>query len=73
MALSAKRPSKGEQTRKRIMQDITDLTEKRRRLNAEVPESLYRAIKLKAAEEDRSISEITRDLWAEYLSKTPIE
>lgn len=73
MALSAKRPSKGEQTRKRIMQDITDLTEKRRRLNAEVPESLYRAIKLKAAEEDRSISEITRDLWAEYLSNTPIE
>ena len=73
MALSAKRPSKGDQTRKRIMQDITDLTEKRRRLNAEVPETLYRAIKLKAAEEDRSISEITRDLWTEYLSKNANE
>ena len=69
MALSAKRPSKGDETRKRIMQDVTGMTEKRRRLNADVEDSLYRRIKLRAAEEDRSISEITRDLWTEYLSK----
>ena len=60
MALSAKRPSRGE---------VTGTTEKKKRLNAEIEESLYRRIKMKAVEEGRSISDITRDLWSEYLSK----
>lgn len=68
MALSTKRPSKSEETRKRIMQDVTDISEKKRRLNAEIEESLYRRIKGRAAEEGRSISDITRNLWIEYLS-----
>ena len=69
MALSAKRPSRGDETRKRILHDVTDTSEKKKRLNAEIEESLYRQIKMRAVEEGRSISDITRDLWSEYLSK----
>lgn len=69
MALSAKRPSRGDETRQRILQEVTETTEKKKRLNAEIEESLYRQIKMKAVEEGRSISDITRDLWSEYLSK----
>ena len=69
MALSAKRPSRGDEARQRILEEVTETTEKKKRLNAEIEESLYRQIKMKAVEEGRSISDITRDLWSEYLSK----
>lgn len=69
MALSAKRPSRGDDARKRILHEITDTTEKKKRLNAEIEETLYRKIKMRAVEEGRSISDITRDLWSEYLSE----
>ena len=69
MGLSAKRPSRGDEARQRILHEVTETTEKKKRLNAEIEESLYRQIKMKAVEEGRSISDITRDLWAEYLSK----
>ena len=69
MGLSAKRPSRGDEARQRILKEVTETTEKKKRLNAEIEESLYRQIKMKAVEEGRSISDITRDLWSEYLSK----
>ena len=69
MALSAKRPSRGDDARKRILHEITETTEKKKRLNAEIEETLYRKIKMRAVEEGRSISDITRDLWSEYLNK----
>lgn len=69
MALSAKRPSRGDEARQRILREVTEAAEKKKRLNAEIEESLYRKIKMKAVEEGRSISDITRDLWSEYLSK----
>ena len=69
MGLSAKRPSRGDEARQRILHEVTETTEKKKRLNAEIEESLYRQIKMKAVEEGRSISDITRDLWSEYLSK----
>lgn len=69
MALSAKRPSRGDDARKRILHEITGTTEKKKRLNAEIEETLYRKIKMRAVEEGRSISDITRDLWSEYLSE----
>ena len=69
MALSAKRPSRGDEARQRILKEVTETTEKKKRLNAEIEESLYRHIKMKAVEEGRSISDITRDLRSEYLSK----
>ena len=69
MALSAKRPSRGDAARQRILKEVTETTEKKKRLNAEIEESLYKRIKMKSAEEGRSISDITRDLWSEYLSE----
>lgn len=69
MALSAKRPSRGDHTRRRLMDDVTETSDKKKRLNAEIEESLYRQIKMKAVEDGRSISDITRQLWVEYLSK----
>ena len=70
MGLSAKRPSRGDEARQRILQEVTEtVAEKKKRLNAEIEENLYRKIKMKAVEEGRTISDITRDLWSEYLSK----
>jgi hypothetical protein len=69
MGLSSKRPSRGDEVRQRILHEVTDLKEKKKRLNAEIEESLYKRIKMKSVEEGRSISDITRDLWSEYLSK----
>ena len=69
VALSAKRPSRGDEARQRILKEVTEAAERKKRLNAEIEESLYRQIKMKAVEEGRSISDITRDLWSEYLSK----
>jgi predicted DNA binding CopG/RHH family protein len=51
------------------MEQVVDSEEKKRRLNAEIEDSLYRRIKMKAAEEGRTISEMTREMWIEYLSK----
>lgn len=70
MGLSAKRPSRGDEARQRILQEVTETaTEKKKRLNAEIEESLYKRIKMKSVEDGRTISDITRDLWSEYLSK----
>lgn len=69
MALSSKRPSKREAVKDKLLADVTDANEKKRRLNAEIEDSLYRKIKGRAAEEGRTISDITRELWVEYLSK----
>ena len=69
MGLSAKRPSSAERTRQRVLNQVMETTpEKKKRLNAEIEESLYRKIKIKAAEEGKTISEITRYLWVGYLS-----
>lgn len=69
MALSVKRPSKGDEARDRIMRDVTGAAEKKSRLNADIEKSLYRRIKMRSVEEGRSISDITRELWIEYLSR----
>lgn len=69
MALTSKRPSRGDETRARLLRDVADTIEKKRRLNADIEDSLYKQIKMHAAEEGRTISEITRSLWVEYLSK----
>ena len=69
MTLTPKRPSRAENNRDRLVQEVTREAERMRRLNANIEDSLYRRIKIKAAEEGRTIAEITRELWIEYLSK----
>ena len=70
MALSAKRPSKRDELKAKIMQDVTESSERKKRLNADIADTLYKRIKIKSVEEGRSISDITRELWIEYLSKS---
>jgi hypothetical protein len=70
MALSAKRPSK---VKDQLLETVRDMNEPKKRLNAEVEASLYRRIKARAVTEDRSISDITRRLWFEYLSNNSNE
>lgn len=69
MALSSKRPSQRDEVKTRLLSDVTETNDRKRRLNAEIEDSLYRRIKGRAAEEGQTISSITRDLWIEYLSK----
>ena len=68
--LSARRPSK---VKDQLLQDVRDTNEPKKRLNAEVEASLYRRIKVRAVTEDRTISDITRQLWVEYLSNNSNE
>jgi hypothetical protein len=65
MSLSAKRPSR---LKDRLLQEVQETEQPKKRLNADVEVSLYRRIKARAVDEDRTISEITRQLWIEYLS-----
>ena len=69
MALSSKRPSRSDETKSKLMRDVTETAERKRRLNAEIEDGLYRRIKARAAEDGRTISDITRELWIEYLSR----
>jgi uncharacterized protein YlxW (UPF0749 family) len=69
MALSSKRPSQREEIKSKLLNDVTGTQGKKRRLNAEIEDTLYRRIKGRAAEDGRTISDITRELWIEYLSK----
>jgi hypothetical protein len=69
MALSSKRPSRHDESRSKLMRDVTETIERKRRLNAEIEDGLYRRIKARAAEDGRTISDITRELWLEYLSR----
>ena len=69
MALSSKRPSRRDETKTKLMREVTETADRKRRLNAEIEDGLYRKIKARAAEDGRTISDITRELWLEYLSK----
>lgn len=66
MALSARRPSR---TKEHLLEEVRNTTEAKKRLNVEVEESLYRRMKARAMDDERSISDITRQLWIGYLSK----
>jgi len=71
MSLSSKRPSRGEEARAKLLKEVKE-EEAKARLNADIEKSLYRKIKMRSVEEDRSISQITRELWIEYLSKNSL-
>ena len=69
MTLSSKRPSRRDETKSKLLHEVTETSERKRRLNAEIEDGLYRKIKTRAAENGRTISDITRELWLEYLSR----
>lgn len=70
MSLSAKRPTK---IKDQLLHEVQDTQESKKRLNTDVDASLYRRMKSQALREERTISDITRQLWTEYLSKNSIE
>ncbi len=69
MTLTSKRPSKGEEIKVKILEEIKDTGVKKKRLNADIEEDLYKRIKIRAIEEGLTVSDITRKLWTAHLSK----
>ena len=69
MALSTKRPSE----KSRLLDEVRETGAPTRRLNIDVDATLYRRMKTQAVKEDRTLSDITRQLWQEYLSKNSVE
>lgn len=63
--LKAERPSR---KKEKLLAAVQEGAPKKR-LNVEVDAALYRRIRARALEEERSVSEITRQFWIEYLSK----
>lgn len=66
MTLNAKRPSQINPEKAKLLNQVTGTATKR--LNADVDPGLYHKIKVHCAIENRSISEMTRFLWVEYLN-----
>ena len=73
--MSARRPSRGEAVRERMLRDVAseETSGRARRLSVEVGVALARRIKIHAAQEDRTISEITRELWVAYLKNCELQ
>ena len=67
--LSTKRPSRAATNRDRALRDVQDAAPATRRLNVHVPEGLLRDIKVIAARQDRTISDIVREHLEEYRRK----
>lgn len=44
-----------------------------KRLNVEVDYETHQHIRMLAVRRGKSVSEMTRELWAEYLKKNPLE
>ncbi len=68
MALSTKRPSR-EATREQLVGEVTTEEEKRHRINIDIGDAMYKKLKMRAVVEGRTVADITRALWGEYLSK----
>ena len=69
MPLSTKRPS----AKERLLSEVMETGGRMRRLNIDMYADLYRRMKRQAVEEDRTLSQITRELWSEYLHKKTSE
>ncbi len=70
MPLSTRRPAT---EKSRLLQELRESVPPLKRLNADIEASLYRKMKAQAVKEDRTLSEITRELWLEYLRKHSAE
>jgi hypothetical protein len=70
MPLSTQRPSA---EKRRLLEELRESAPPLKRLNADIEASLYRKVKAQAVKEDRTLSEITRELWLEYLRKHSAE
>lgn len=69
MALSKRPKTSARPTQDRVHESVVREAVGYKRLNAPVPADLYKRIQQQALDEDRSIAEITRELWQRYLSE----
>lgn len=68
MAIRQK-PRTGERQQDQVRQKLARVrSDEAKRLNVPVAPDLYKAMKRQAVEEDRTIAEITRQLWLDYLA-----
>ncbi|MGZ8287436.1 MAG: hypothetical protein ACXWUQ_17665 [Allosphingosinicella sp.] len=70
MPLSTRRPTT---EKSRLLEELRQTAPPMRRLNTDIEAALYRRMKAQAVKEDRTLSEITRELWLEYLGKHSAE
>jgi predicted HicB family RNase H-like nuclease len=69
--LRAKTTRRNTETKDRVLEEVAK--EETTRLNAVVPVSLHRAVKVQAANEGRSITDLLIEALNEYLSKNTKE
>ncbi len=67
MALTTKNPSRATIKEKLIDEETTK--EKLHRINIDVGDKMYKNLKIRAVQENRTVADITRSLWHDYLSK----
>ena len=68
MKLTTDRPSQRDAAKNRIIENLSG-SGQAKRLNVQFDADFYQRMKMRAAEENRTISSITQQLWREYLSK----
>lgn len=67
MSLSIQRPSQN--IKDKLLQDVQNIDEPKKRLNLDIEISLHRRIKAYCAMENKTIADITRQLWIEHLNE----
>jgi predicted HicB family RNase H-like nuclease len=69
--LRAKTTRRSTETKDRVLEEVAK--EETTRLNAVVPVSLHKAVKVQAANEERSITDLLIEALNDYLSKSAKE
>ena len=67
--LSIDRPSRAQRTKEKLLQDVQGI-EGQVKLNFNLPRSMAKKFKRHCLEEDRSMSDVIRDLLSTYLQKS---
>ncbi|MDE2808601.1 MAG: ribbon-helix-helix protein, CopG family [Chloroflexota bacterium] len=67
MALEAKKSTRSSEGKQAALDALSE--EEKVRLNLDIPKSTMRQLKMRAVERETTVSEIVRELVAEYLSK----
>ncbi|MCG8491685.1 MAG: hypothetical protein MI743_08745 [Sneathiellales bacterium] len=67
MSLSSKRPSS--KIKEALLKDVQEKDDPIKRFNIKTKKSFHHDVKMQATKEGRTISEITIELWTEYLAR----
>ncbi|MCY3726649.1 MAG: hypothetical protein OXF95_08435 [Rhodobacteraceae bacterium] len=67
MTLTTKNPSRATIEDKLVDKESTK--EKLHRISIDVGDTMYKNLKIRAVQENRTVADITRSLWHDYLNK----